>query len=430
MEVKMEKIEANVVKFEVKVEAAKFNEALNKAFKKNAHRYNVPGFRKGKVPMAMVKKYYGVEVLFEEALNICIDETYPQALKDNNVKPVDYPQIDIVEVGEGKDLVYTAKVTTFPEVELGEYKGVEVKKASYEVSEEDVEKQLKAMQEKNARVETKTEGTVENGNIAVIDFKGYVDEVAFEGGEGTDYPLEIGSGTFIGDFEAQLVGLATGESKDVNVTFPENYGKEELNGKAAKFEVTVKEIKVKEVPALDDEFAKEVSEFDTIAEVKEDITKKATEQNEARAKAEFEEAVVNAAVDNAKVEIPEVMVEKEVDAMIKDLEQRLSYQGLTLEQYYQFTGNNDEKMKSLMKERAERKVKTDLVLDAITKAENIEVTEEELKAKAIEVAKMYSAGEEEKMAELILNAQKDMLRLDALTAKTVKLLVDNAKVTE
>lgn len=430
MEVKMEKIEANVVKFEVKVEAAKFNEALNKAFKKNANRYNVPGFRKGKVPMAMVKKYYGVEVLFEEALNICIDETYPQALKDNNVKPVDYPQIDIVEVGEGKDLVYTAKVTTFPEVELGEYKGVEVKKVSYEVSEEDVEKQLKVMQEKNARVETKTEGTVENGNIAVIDFKGYVDEVAFEGGEGTDYPLEIGSGTFIGDFEAQLVGLATGESKDVNVTFPENYGKEELNGKAAKFEVTVKEIKVKEVPALDDEFAKEVSEFDTIAEVKEDITKKAAEQNEARAKAEFEEAVVNAAVDNAKVEIPEVMVEKEVDAMIKDLEQRLSYQGLTLEQYYQFTGNNDEKMKSLMKERAERKVKTDLVLDAITKAENIEVTEEELKAKAIEVAKMYSAGEEEKMAELILNAQKDMLRLDALTAKTVKLLVDNAKVTE
>lgn len=286
------------------------------------------------------------------------------------------------------------------------------------------------MQEKNARVETKTEGTVENGNIAVIDFKGYVDEVAFEGGEGTDYPLEIGSGTFIGDFEAQLVGLATGESKDVNVTFPENYGKEELNGKAAKFEVTVKEIKVKELPELDDEFAKEVSEFDTIAEVKEDIRKKAVEQNEARAKAEFEEAVINAAVDNAKVEIPEVMVEKEVNAMIKDLEQRLSYQGLTLEQYYQFTGNNDEKMKSLMKERAERKVKTDLVLDAITKAENIEVTEEELKAKAIEVAKMYSAGEEEKMAELILNAQKDMLKLDALTAKTIKLLVDNAKVTE
>lgn len=430
MEVKMEKIEANVVKFEVKVEAAKFNEALNKAFKKNAHRYNVPGFRKGKVPMAMFKKYYGVEVLFEEALNICIDETYPQALKDNSVKPVDYPEIDIVEVGEGKDLVYTAKVTTFPEVELGEYKGVEVKKVSYEVSEEEVEKQLKAMQEKNARVETKTEGTVENGNIAVIDFKGFVDEVAFEGGEGSDYPLEIGSGTFIGDFETQLVGLATGESKDVNVTFPENYGKEELNGKAAKFEVTVKEIKVKELPVLDDEFAKEVSEFDTIAEVKEDITKKATEQNEARAKSEFEEAVVNAAVDNAKVEIPEVMVGKEVDAMIKDLEQRLSYQGITLEQYYEFTGNNDEKMKSLMKERAERKVKTDLVLDSITKAENIEVTEEELKAKAIEVAKMYSAGEEEKMAELILNAQKDMLRLDALTTKTIKLLVDNAKVTE
>ena len=428
MDVKMEKIETNVVKFEIRVEAEKFNEAIKKAYHKNVKKLNVPGFRKGKAPMNVIKKYYGVGILLEDAVNIAIDTTYPEAIKENDIKPVDYPQIDIVEVGEGKDLVYTAKVTVYPEVELGQYKDVEVKKPSYEVSEEEVEKQLKAMQERNARVETKSEGKVEDGNIAVIDFKGFVDEVAFDGGEGTDYPLEIGSGTFIGDFEQQLIGLSAGEKKDVKVTFPENYGKEELNGKEATFQVTIKEIRVKELPALDDEFAKEVSEFDTLDELKADIRKKVEESNEERAKREFEEAIINAVVDNAKVEIPEIMVEKEVEAMIKDLEGRLKYQGLTLDQYYEFTGNTEDKMKSYMKERAERKVKTDLVLDKIAKEENIEVSDEELKAKAMEVAKMYSADNAEKMADLIMNAQGHLIRLEATTEKTINFLVDNCKI--
>ncbi len=299
--------------------------------------FNVQGFRKGKVPMAMVKKYYGIEVLFDDAINFVIDETYPKTIEENNLRPVDYPQINVVEVGEGKDLVYIAQVTVYPEVILGEYKGLEVAKNSYEVKEEEVEAQLKSMQEKNARVEVKAEGTVENGDIAVIDFKGFIDGVAFEGGEGKDYPLEIGSGSFIdnfeeqlvgaadGDiavidfkgfidgvafeggegkdypleigsgsfidnFEEQLVGAAAGETREVKVKFPEAYGNEELNDKDATFEVTVKEIKAKELPTLDDEFAKDVSEFDTIAELKEDVAKKIQENNDNRAEREYEDA--------------------------------------------------------------------------------------------------------------------------------------------
>ena len=274
MEAKMEKIEKNVVKIEVKVESEKFSEALKKAYNKNKMHFNVQGFRKGKVPMAMIKKFYGVEVLFDDAINYLIEETYPDAVNQTELKPVDYPTIDIIEVGEGKDLVYSATITVYPEVELGEYKGLEVTKPVYEVKDEDIQKSIDDMLQKNARVEVKKEGTVEKGDIAVIDFKGFVDGEAFKGGDGEDYPLEIGSGSFIDNFEDQLIGLAQGEQKDVNVKFPENYGKEDLNGKDVVFKVTVKEIKVKEIPAADDEFAKDVSEFDTIAELKEDIKKK------------------------------------------------------------------------------------------------------------------------------------------------------------
>lgn len=430
MNVKMQKIETNVVELEITVEAQKFGEALRKSYNKNARNFNVPGFRKGKVPMNMVKQYYGIGVLYEDAINFAIEETYPKALDENSVKPVDYPEIDIVEVEEGKDFIYKAKVVVVPEVELGEYKNVEVKKVAYEVSEEDVEKQLNAMSEKNARVEVKSEGAVEKGNIAVIDFKGFIDGVAFEGGEGNDYPLEIGSGTFIGDFEDQLVGVKVNEMKNISVSFPENYGKEDLNGKPATFEVTVKEIKVKELPELDDEFAQEVSEFDTLEELKNDIRSKISESNELRAKREFEENLINTVVDNAKVEIPEVMVTKEVDAMLKDLESRLQYQGLDLQSYYEFTNNTEEKMRDYMKENAERKVKTDLVLDKIAKAENIEAEEEELKAKALELAKQYSDKEPEKMADLLLKAQEQVIKLDVVTEKTIKILVENANIIE
>lgn len=430
MEVKMNKIENNVVELEVKVESKKFDAALNKAYKKNVNKFNVQGFRKGKVPMAIVKKFYGVEVLFDDAINFCIDEAYPVALNENNVKPVDYPQIDVIEVGEGKDLVFKAKVTTYPEVKLGEYKGVEVSYTKPEVTDEQIENQLKDIQAKNARIETKTEGKVEDKNIAVIDFKGFIDGTSFEGGEGHDYNLEIGSGSFIGDFEQQLIGLEKGQSKDVNVTFPENYGREELNGKEAKFEVTVKDIKVKELPALDDEFAKEVSEFDTIAEYKADLKVKAEKANEERATRELQEKVIGQVVDNATIDLPQVMVDREVQNMIKDLEQRLSYQGLSLDQYFQFTGSSEEQMKDYMKENAERKVRTDLVLNAITDKENLEATEEELKAKAEEVVKMYQSKDVDQMVDILLKSQAEALKADVVREKIVNMLVDSAKVNK
>ena len=430
MEVKMNKIENNVVELEVKVESKKFDAALNKAYKKNVNKFNVQGFRKGKGPMAIVKKFYGVEVLFDDAINFCIDEAYPVALNENNVKPVDYPQIDVIEVGEGKDLVFKAKVTTYPEVKLGEYKGVEVSYTKPEVTDEQIENQLKDIQAKNARIETKTEGKVEDKNIAVIDFKGFIDGTPFEGGEGHDYDLEIGSGSFIGDFEQQLIGLEKGQSKDVNVTFPENYGREELNGKEAKFEVTVKDIKVKELPALDDEFAKEVSEFDTIAEYKADLKVKAEKANEERATRELQEKVIGQVVDNATIDLPQVMVDREVQNMIKDLEQRLSYQGLSLDQYFQFTGSSEEQMKDYMKENAERKVRTDLVLNAITDKENLEATEEELKAKAEEVVKMYQSKDVDQMVDILLKSQAEALKADVVREKIVNMLVDSAKVNK
>ena len=423
MEAKMEKIDVNVVKFEVKVEADKFKEALTRAYKKNVKKFNVPGFRKGKVPMNVVKKYYGVEVLLEDAVNFAIEGSYANVLKENNVRPVDFPKVEVVQAEEGKDLIYTAEVTVYPEVELGAYKGLNVENKTYEVTEEEVAAKLKEMQEKNARVEVK-EGAIENGNIAVIDFKGFIDGVAFEGGEGHDYSLEIGSGSFIDNFEEQLVGAKAGDKVEVNVTFPENYGKEELNGKPAKFEVEVKEVKAKELPVLDDEFAKEVSEFETLEALKEDTTKKLEEANTARAEREYEEAILRAVVENAKMDIPAVMVEQEIDRMVQNLAQRLQYQGLTLEQYFQFTGTDAEKMREYMKENAETKVKTELVLEALQKAEKMEVLDEELKEKASEVAKLYGANDE-KMVELLLQNQREALVADVMTSKVINFLKEN-----
>lgn len=427
MNVKMEKIENNVVKLEITVEAEKFNEAMKKAFAKNAKKFNIPGFRKGKAPMNIIKKYYGEGVFYEDAINFCCDDTYSTAINENNIKPVDYPEIDVVQVGEGKDFIYTAVVTVVPEVELGEYKGLEVKKPVYEVKDEEVENELKSMQQRNARIETKEDGTVEKGDIAVIDFKGFVNGEAFEGGEGTDYQLEIGSGTFIDNFEDQLVGLKKGDEKEVVVKFPEEYGREDLNGKDATFKVAVKDIKVKELPTLDDEFAKEVSEFDTMDEVKTDIIRKMEEANELRAKREFEEAVIDAVCANAKVEIPSVMIDKEIDNMLKDLEMRLKYQGLDLQTYYQYTNNTEEKVREYMKETADKRVKTDLVVEEIAKKENIDATEEELLERATEMAKQYGSKDLEKTAKLVLESQKNYLKVDVVNEKVVKMLVENTK---
>lgn len=428
MKVSMEKIENNVVKLEVTVESKKFNEAMKKSYAKNVKKFNVPGFRKGKAPMSIIKRYYGETVFYEDAINICCDDTYPKALKEKEIKPVDYPQIDIVQIGEGQDFIYSAQVTVMPEVELGEYKGLEAKKVSYDVKDEDVENTLKEMQQRNARIKTKEdEEEVENGNIAVIDFKGYVNEVPFEGGEGYDYSLEIGSGTFVDNFEEQLIGAKKGEKREVKVKFPEEYGSEELNGKEAKFEVTIKEIKVKELPAIDDEFVKEVSEFDTLDELKEDIKAKIKEGNDKRAKAEYEEAVINLACENAKVDIPEVMIQNEINNMLKDLEMRLRYQGIDLETYYKYTNSTEEKVREYMKEAATKRVKTDLVLAEIAKSEKVEATDEEMMKRAKEMAKQYGTGELEKTAKLLVESQKALLKADVINEKVVKLIVDNSK---
>ena len=428
MNTKIEKIESNVIKLEIRVAADKFNDAVKKAYSKNAKKFNIPGFRKGKAPMNMIKKFYGEGAFYEDAINICCDDTYPAAIEENNIRPIDYPEIDVVEVGEDKEFVYTATVTVYPEVELGEYKGVEVKKIEYTVTDEEIDTEIKAIQEKNSRVETKIEGTVENGNIAVIDFKGYVDGIAFEGGEGTDYSLEIGSGSFIGDFEPQLIGLKAGESKNVSVNFPEQYGKEELNGKPAVFEVTIKEIKAKEIPALDDDFVKEVSEFDTVAELKADFRKKAEEANTIKANRETEDAVIDAVCANSKVEIPEIMIKKEIETMMKDFEMRLKYQGLDLKTYFEYTNNSEESMKEYMKESAEKRVKTELIMTKLSKELTFEVSEEEILSKANEMAKQYGEKDIEKTVKLLIDAQKDYIKADIINEKIIKMLVENSKI--
>jgi len=427
MNVKMDKIGTNVIKLEISVEANKFNEAIKKSYFKNSNKYNIPGFRKGKAPMSIIKKYYGSQVFYEDAINFCYEDTYSEAIKQMDIKPVDYPKVDIVTLEEGKDLVYSAEVTVYPEVALGEYKGVEVKKVEYEVKDEDIQKELGVMQNKNSRVLTKEAGNVEKGDIVVMDFKGFIDGNAFEGGEGTNFELEIGSGSFIDTFEDQLVGMAKGENKEVVVKFPLEYGREELNGKEAKFEVKINDIKTKELPKIDDEFAKEVSEFDLLDEYKEDIRKKLVEENKLKTEKEFEESVIDAVSLTAKIEIPEVMIKKEIDNMLKDLENRLKYQGLDLKSYYQYTNSSEEKTREYMKEAAQKRVRIELVLEEISKTEKVEVTKEELMTKATEIAKQYGEKDLEKTTKLLLDAQKNYIEAEVINEKVIKMLVDNSK---
>ena len=426
MEAKMEKIDVNVVKFEVKVEAAKFSEALTKAYKKNVKKFNVPGFRKGKVPMNVVKQYYGLGVLLEDAVNFAIEESYSEVLKENNIIPVDYPKVDVVQVEEGKDFIYTAEVTVYPEVELGEYKGLSVEKKTYEVTEEEVSKKLKEMQEKNARVETKEEGTVENGNIAVIDFKGFVDGEAFQGGEGHDYSLEIGSKTFIDNFEEQLVGAKVNDTVEVNVTFPESYQAEELAGKPAVFKVKVNGIKVDELPELDDEFASEVSEYETVAEYKDSVKKGLAETKEKNAKDAKEKAAIDAVIADAKMDIPEAMIKTTQRQMMDEFAQRISGQGLSFEQYLQFTGMTEEQMLEQIRPQAELRIKSRLVLEAIVAAEKIEATEEDFEQEIAKMAEMYQM-EADKAKELIGEAGKAEIMKDLAVTKAAEFVRDNAK---
>ncbi|OPX42940.1 trigger factor [Ruminiclostridium hungatei] len=424
---KFEDVEKNVVQLEIEVDAAKFEEGMQQSFKKNASKFNVPGFRKGKAPRNIVERYYGEQALYDDAINIVCSEAYDQAVEEKNLEPVDRPEIDIVQIGNKENLIFTARVTTKPEVELGAYMGVEVTKADAIVTEDDVEKEFEKVVEKNSRLVTITERPVQSGDTAVIDFEGFIDSVPFEGGKGTDYSLVIGSGTFIPGFEDQLIGKNTGEELDVNVTFPEEYGKEELNGKPALFKVTVKEIKVKELPVVDDEFAKDISEFDTLEEYKKDLRNKLEETAKHKAEHENEESVIQKIAENAAVEIPKVMVEKQIDVMTRDFDMRLRYQGLDLQRYLELMGMDFEAFRGQFAARAENEVKVQLVVEKISKIENVEVSETEVEEEIAKTAEAYKQSAED-LKKSLRAEDMEYLKKDIAFRKTIKLLVENAKL--
>ena len=427
MKCKVEKTKnANEVKLEITVEAEKFNDAIKKVYFKSAKYFNIPGFRKGKAPMNIVEKYYGKEIFYEDAFNEVAGEALDEAVKENDLYVVSRPDIDVTQIEKGKDLIFTAVMQTKPEAELGKYKGVEIKKIEYKVTAEDVNHELSHMQEHNARMITVEDRPVESGDIATIDFEGFVDGKAFDGGKAEGHELEIGSNTFIPGFEDQIIGMKIDEEKDINVKFPEEYFSKELAGKDAVFKVKLHEIKKKELPKLDDEFAKDVSEFDTLKELKEDIKKKQQKQNDDKAKYETEDAVIKAVCENVKVDIPSGMIETEVDNMIKDIEQRLSYQGLKLEQYLQMMGKTTEEMRKEYEPQAIDSIKSRLALEAVIKAEKIEATEEEVDEKMKEMAKNYGKENDE---EFMKNENVRNYIKDGLTSqKAIEFLVKNAKM--
>lgn len=426
MSIKIEKTENNnELKLEFTVDAKVFVEGIEKVFKKNAKYFNVPGFRKGKVPMNIAEKHYGVEMFYEEAFNEIVPEIYDREIKENNLEVVSRPSIDIVQMEKGKDLIFTAIVQTKPEVELGKYKGIELEKVEYNVEDKDIEHELGHMAEKNARIITVEDRPVQEGDIAVIDFEGSIDGVPFEGGKAENHELEIGSHSFIEGFEDQVIGMNVEEEKDINVTFPEEYFSKELAGKPAVFKVKVHEIKAKELPTMDDEFAKDVSEFDTIDELKASIKKNLEEQNEHKAKHEIEDKAIEKVCENAKVEIPSGMIELEIDNMEEDMNRRLSYQGLNLEQYLKFLNKTKEDFRNEMKPQAETSIKTRLVLEAISKDAKIEIPEEDLNAKIAELAKTYNRPEDELKAN---EEFKKYVSSSLESEKVIKYIVDNAKI--
>ena len=425
MSAKFEKLEGNLGVLTIEVDAEKVNEGLDAAFKKVVKQINVPGFRKGKMPRAMFEKRFGVEALYQDAVDFLLPEAYAAAVEEAGIEPVDRPEIDVEQIEKGKSFIFTAKVTVKPEVKLGEYKGLEVEKFDTEVTEEDVNNELKSMQEKQAELVVKEEGKAENGDTVVIDFEGFVDGEAFEGGKAENFSLELGSGQFIPGFEEQLVGTGAGESKDVEVSFPEEYHAAELAGKPAVFKVTVHEIKGKELPALDDEFAKDVDEeVETLDALKEKIKTRLEESKKHEAEHFVQDTVVEKATENAEIDLPEVMVENEVDRMVKEFEQRLSMQGMNLDLYFQFSGQDENALRGQMKEDAEKRVRVNLTLEAIAKAENIEASEEEVTTELNKMAEMYNMTVE--------NIQQALGSLEGLKAdlqfkKAIDFLVENSK---
>ena len=427
MNANIEKLEDSQVKIEVTIEAEKFDKAMDEAFKKNAKYFAVPGFRKGKAPRKIVEKNYGESVLFEEDFNIVAPEIFDEIIKENKLEVVSTPEIDITQIGAGKELKFTAKVTVKPEFKLGKYKGLKVEKKEYPVTEEAIQNHLNEMAEKNARMVTADKRRkLKEGDTAVIDFEGFVDGVAFEGGKAEGHSLEIGSGAFIPGFEEQLVGMKYDEEKEINVTFPQEYFSEDLAGKEATFKVKLHEIKVKELPEMDDEFAKDVSEFDTLEELKEDIKEHIEDENAARAKFEEEEEALNQVLEATEIKIPQAMIDNEIDAYLHDMEHRLSHQGFNLESYLGLMGKTMEEMRNEYSERAEKNVKTRLVLEAIFDAEELEVKDEDINAKLEEFAKAYGKDTAEfvKKADEQTKAYiKEELKYDV----AIKFIIANAK---
>lgn len=426
MSLQVETLEKNMAKLTIEVPAEEFEKAIEKAYQKNKGKMSVPGFRKGKVPRKMIEKMYGTGIFYEDAANIIIPEAYANEIENCELEIVSQPSIDVVQIESGKPFIFTAEVATKPEVELGEYKGVQVERKAVEVTDEEVDKALEEERDKQSRMVPVEGRAVENGDMVTIDFEGFVDGVAFEGGKGTDYPLTIGSHSFIDTFEDQLVGKNVGEEVEVNVTFPEQYQAEELQGKPAMFKVAIKEIKAKELPELDDDFAQDVSDFDTLAEYKEDLKKKLVEKKEEEAKEAFEEAVVEAVVSNAKMEIPAPMVDLQVKTMADNFARRITSQGLSMEQYMQFTGMTPEKLEEQMRPQALKTIESRLVLEAIVKAENIQATDEELDKELEKMASMYQM-EVEKLKELISDKEKNSMKLDIAVQKAVDFIVEQAK---
>jgi len=426
MSMKVEKTDkTNEVKLSFTIEASKFEEAIQKVYAKSAKYFNIPGFRKGKAPYKIVEKQYGAQIFYEDAFNEVAAEVYEKELTDANIEAVSRPEINIIQMEKGKDLIFTAVVQTKPEVKLGKYKGIELKKVEYTVEEKDIDHEIGHMQERNARLVNVEDRPVEKEDTVVIDFEGFVDGVAFEGGKAENHELVIGSNTFIPGFEDQIIGMKIDEEKDINVTFPEEYFSKDLAGKAAVFKVKLHEIKKKELPVVDDEFAKDVSEFDTIKELKASIKEKLEEENKNKAKYETEEAAIKAVCDNTEIDIPSGMIETETDNMIREIEQRLMYQGLNFEQYLQIMGKTEGDMRKEMKEQAQIQVKTKLVLGAIVEAEKIEATDEEVKAKLEEMATMY--GKEVK--DLEANASLKAYVTETIkTEKAISFIVENAKI--
>ena len=428
MSIKVEKTDkTNELKLTFTIEAEKFDEGMKKVYTKTAKYFNIPGFRKGKAPMSLIEKTYGPSIFYEDTFNEIVPEIYEAELKENNIEAVSRPDIQITQMEKGKDLIFTAIVQTKPEVKVGKYKGIELEKVDTLVTAADVNKELERMAEKNARLVSVEDRAVKSKDTAVIDFEGFVNGVAFEGGKAEKHELEIGSNTFIPGFEDQVIGMKINEEKDINVKFPDEYFSKDLAGKDATFKVKLHEIKVKELPKIDDEFAKDVSEFDTLKDLKSSIKQKIIDEKNNSAKYALEDAAIKTVCDNTEIDIPSGMIETEIDNILKDIDGRLAYQGLNLSQYLKMINKSEDDMRKEYEEQAATSVKSRLVLEAIIKAEKIEATDAEIEEKVKEMATSYGRSEEELMKNDNL---KDYLKNNIATEKAIKFVVDNAKIKE